>query len=846
MTAYYQSHNLAYTHTSEDKKVKFWIPQQTGLNGKITLKIQTTSEIEERRSEYSDLMFLYGDEIKGENFIKIINPFDGIIEPVANINQDGIIINGPIDLESHYNDGLKTFFYNYNNKTVCYIIHKSENYNSNIKLHVEIIDNEDNFGVIDVIGNPDVTPSNSRQNESNDIISSEPHYRDDLIYYEFRNVVNDQVPIYVNYSFFPHVIKVPPITNNDKDTIEIWELSTWLNKGSFHPEWSKSDYLIYDNAQVHAGPPNMELIVPRNYLVDIENPLNIPGGFHQWRFLYPIRVPSNIEEVKDLKLYIDIDTDTDYQKILIELLPPAYRTVSENGKIINKPVFISNWTQHYSELDINTQDKVYCSNDIFWMNKYTNDNKTPTMYSSRRGKFISAQTPSDLEYYCTGLYDTNIYRQWYATRIKLEYLRKPWANPKPCYIENKGKSNGKYRGFFEIHGSGLESYDQFISTGDIDFEIYDHNRIRLNKFSDREWLEYARYGLGARNLEGYNYSLSEYIQQLPNTQRYIFSQDKGKYVLTSNNYTKYPYGGGIWWLSIKVVDYMGVNNQVWPYQIDNHLKFINKQPIPETFPNPILNEWRLIIGTTIDDSNQSSVSYNSISGNAFDINFNSENDIQGVILGNFDNNNDAHFTFIIESMNEIITEDEDHSFLNNVDENARSFKIYTNRSDFRDQDILFPTEEIELVKNGKSQYSKLIFNKNSAGCRMHYKLVEWYERGWRIGACCAVVVSYNDRHYIIIKRSIGADNSCGGGETYNGCVGTYIINHNKHPYFMFLTDDMETFSHKPTSGYIRFVEDSVVSDYLISQIQDDKYIKYKGDIEHIKNDIKIILFQSVL
>ena len=63
---------------------------------------------------------------------------------------------------------------------------------------------------------------------------------------------------------------------------------------------------------------------------------------------------------------------------------------------------------------------------------------------------------------------------------------------------------------------------------------------------------------------------------------------------------------------------------------------------------------------------------------------------------------------------------------------------------------------------------------------------------------------------------------------------------------MFLTDDMETFSHKPTSGYIRFVEDSVVSDYLISQIQDDKYIKYKGDIEHIKNDIKIILFQSVL
>jgi len=835
LIAYYQSHNLLYSHKEDSNPVKFWIPR-IDTTGKITLKIETVNSLNERRSEYSDLAFLYGNELKADNFIKIINPFDGSIDPVSNIDTNGILINGPSDLESNYADGTKVFFYNYTNDTVCYIINKKTDDASKVDIHVEIIDNENQFGVISTIGNPDIAVSGMRHggSEESNTVPDTPHYKDDLTYYEFKGT-GGNIPVWVNFMNLPKVEKIPPVTNIPKSTIKIYELSTWLNRGSFVNSNSNTDY--YDNAMVLTQCNlNCDVVVPYDFQVDSKNPLNLPGGYRQYEFLYPIHVPSFIEEIKDLKLYFDIDTDIDFRNIVMELLPPAYYTTTENGKIINKQVFIKNWTQHYSELTY-SQDIIMCSNDVFWMNKFTDNYLTPHPSHSVTNKLIDADTPNDLEFYCTGNYSTNTRLPWYATRIKLKYLNKTsstfYGGKKlndPYYLDIKTEMKGKYKGYIEITGEADQSYDSFISTGDIDFDIRDYNYVRLDRFPDTNWLDYARYGYGARNLE-YAYSLSEYVQQLPNSSRYIFDTSEGRFKILdgSNELNKYPYGGGTWWLSIKVVDYIGQYGQQAPFGYG--LGIMNTPSNSPRVPNLNLNEWGLIIGTTIDStSSPNSQTSSGIQGNSIDITFNTNNDVQGVILGNFDNNNDSSYTFTMDVDN-----------YQNID----SFMIFTNRTSVRDGDILFPVEELELYDNNKLKYDSFIFSKNRSNCRMHYKLIEWYERGWRTGACCGVVIQHNNHKYIIMKRSLLDDMSCGGGETYNGCVGSYIIQHNIHPYFMFRTDDMETFYHKPTSGYTKFLEDSVLSGILISKIQNDDYISYKGDIEYIKNDIKLIIFQPI-
>ena len=58
-------------------------------------------------------------------------------------------------------------------------------------------------------------------------------------------------------------------------------------------------------------------------------------------------------------------------------------------------------------------------------------------------------------------------------------------------------------------------------------------------------------------------------------------------------------------------------------------------------------------------------------------------------------------------------------------------------------------------------------------------------------------------------------------------------------------DKMEFFTNKPSSGYIRFIEDDVLSDILVDKIKNNEIIKHKGDIETIKNNIQLILFQSI-
>ena len=114
------------------------------------------------------------------------------------------------------------------------------------------------------------------------------------------------------------------------------------------------------------------------------------------------------------------------------------------------------------------------------------------------------------------------------------------------------------------------------------------------------------------------------------------------------------------------------------------------------------------------------------------------------------------------------------------------------------------------------------------GCQMHYKQVQWYERGWRIGACCGALVQIGGAFYIVVKRSIGVDTTCGGGENASSpCISQFIDSGIGHPAIAWPTSPPgggppggggDEFLGLPTSGFVNFMKDDALSDSLLAVI----------------------------
>lgn len=149
--------------------------------------------------------------------------------------------------------------------------------------------------------------------------------------------------------------------------------------------------------------------------------------------------------------------------------------------------------------------------------------------------------------------------------------------------------------------------------------------------------------------------------------------------------------------------------------------------------------------------------------------------------------------------------------------------------------------------------NRIVFSKIApgAGCQMHYKQVQWYERGWRIGACCGALVQHDGTYYIVVKRSMGIDISCGGGESdTTRCIQQYIDSGEGHPAIAWPTLPPEDsppggggaeFLGLPTSGFVNFVKDDTLSAALLSLIQNGQTEVVKGDPA---GQIPFILFPS--
>ena len=136
-------------------------------------------------------------------------------------------------------------------------------------------------------------------------------------------------------------------------------------------------------------------------------------------------------------------------------------------------------------------------------------------------------------------------------------------------------------------------------------------------------------------------------------------------------------------------------------------------------------------------------------------------------------------------------------------------------------------------------------------CQMNYKQVEWYERGWRIGSCCGALVENNGTFWIVVKRSIGIDLSCGGGEDENTpCIAQFVDAGEGHPAIAWPTfppdihpgKGNEEFVGRPTSGFATFVKDEELSQTLLAKIQNLQTLRTVGDPG---NQIPFILFPSL-
>jgi hypothetical protein len=148
-----------------------------------------------------------------------------------------------------------------------------------------------------------------------------------------------------------------------------------------------------------------------------------------------------------------------------------------------------------------------------------------------------------------------------------------------------------------------------------------------------------------------------------------------------------------------------------------------------------------------------------------------------------------------------------------------------------------PLEEIKA--------NRLIFTTipPTDGCQMFWKQVEWLERGHRIGAACSFYIVIDGMGFIVVKRSIGIDMACGGGESAdNPCIANFVAAGEGHPAIAWPSTNGEEFIGKPTSGYVTFIKDADLSQRILEKLGKGEITKIHGDPI---NSIPFILFPSI-
>lgn len=129
-------------------------------------------------------------------------------------------------------------------------------------------------------------------------------------------------------------------------------------------------------------------------------------------------------------------------------------------------------------------------------------------------------------------------------------------------------------------------------------------------------------------------------------------------------------------------------------------------------------------------------------------------------------------------------------------------------------------------------------------CRMQSNKLHWYRNSWLSGKCCGCVVNVSGQDYIIMKRSIGDDVSCGGGESISTpCIARFndLIG---HPAIAWPTLDGEDFAPIPEDGSM-FRYNISLNDVISSLLTNGKYNNPKGSpngLRHLTYQLASIIF----
>lgn len=132
-------------------------------------------------------------------------------------------------------------------------------------------------------------------------------------------------------------------------------------------------------------------------------------------------------------------------------------------------------------------------------------------------------------------------------------------------------------------------------------------------------------------------------------------------------------------------------------------------------------------------------------------------------------------------------------------------------------------------------------------CRMSVSHLAWYERGWESGNCCGLVINVLGQDYIVVKRSIGSEAGCGGGESESEpCVAKFLPTKG-HPAFAWPTFDGKTFVPLPAGDFVNFHFDEKLNDLVAQKIAEGEFDDGKGNppgVRHLTYQLMTVLFPS--
>lgn len=136
------------------------------------------------------------------------------------------------------------------------------------------------------------------------------------------------------------------------------------------------------------------------------------------------------------------------------------------------------------------------------------------------------------------------------------------------------------------------------------------------------------------------------------------------------------------------------------------------------------------------------------------------------------------------------------------------------------------TEAPKKANKKSSKKDKLV---GTTQCPMSVNHLAWYERGWQEGTGCGFVVTVMGQDFIVFRRSVGTDDSCGGGESnMEPCVVKFSA-----PAFAWPTFDGRNFAGSPASGVARFQPDEALTNLVIQKLTSGDVRDLLGQIHGI-------------